>query len=704
MYEIDEQQIRQWWSIFKSPNRLAEIRLISSGGKNYSGYFKDVNTLITQIRPYLLPENERYYGKLLAYCIFNDIDEALYGREQRDKFVKGQKATADTNMVRRNFVLIDLDPERVAGISANDEEFEKAHLKAVDVYKYLIEQGFEEPIIAISGNGYHIYLACDMPVDEQHHTLVNTFLKSLGAMFSDKNVGVDQSVGNVSNLTKMMGSWAKKGSDGEDRKWRLARFVKVPKEIKVNDTSLFQKIADLLPKEEEPKPQQKQRRNFGYQERFDLVSWLNQYGIKYREKRNSSSIVYELEYCPWVDSHSDHKKWDSALFVDTDGKITFNCTHSHCKGKVWQDVRTYYEPDAYNKPLFQPYQYRQYIPQAPQKPKYEIKDELPELGGKWFSMSDIKKIDLSAIEKVKTGFVEMDSSIVGLSMSEVTLLSGSNSSGKSSWLNTLLLNIVNQKYKVALWSGELRPDILKTWIQMVAAGKANLQPSKFGDGKYYVPENIAQKIDQWLDGKFFIYNNDYGNTWEQIFHDMQELLKVGVKVFCLDNLFSLNIDLLDGDRNNKQKELILQIKEFAKKNLVHIILVAHPRKTMSFLRKNDISGTSDLTNAVDDVFIIHRVNQDFVKAGFEFFGATINQYKEFDNVLEICKNRLYGVVDKLVGMFYEPESRRFKNAVNERIRYGWEEEPHQQPINYYEPRKEEDIIDAPYDPNEQAPF
>lgn len=263
-------------------------------------------------------------------------------------------------------------------------------------------------------------------------------------------------------------------------------------------------------------------------------------------------------------------------------------------------------------------------------------------------------------------------------MSEVTILSGSNASGKSSWLNTLLLNIIQQGAKVALWSGELRPDILKTWVQMVAAGKNNLRQSTYGDGKYYVPNNIAEHIDQWLDGKFFLYNNDYGAKWQQIFHDMELLLKAGVKVFALDNLFSLDIDILDGDKNSKQRELILQIKDFAKKNQVHIILVAHPRKVTTFLRKNDISGTSDLQNAVDKIFIIHRVNNDFFRAGAEFFGQSeIQRFQGFGNVIEVCKERLYGVVDLMVGMQYEIESRRFKNDVNENVQYGWEINPTQ---------------------------
>lgn len=702
MYEIDEQQIRTWWDVFNKARKPVEIRLL---GKNaYSGYFVDIETLIRALKPLLSDANANYYGTLQAYFTLNEINNDLYSREQRDQFVKKPKSTTtDGDITKRKFVLIDLDPSRAAGISASDEEFEKAHLKAVEVYFYLIKCGFHEPMITTSGNGYHIYLPCDMPNDDEHTDLVKRFLQGLGKMFSDKDVEIDEKVYNAARIDKLIGTWAKKGSDSKDRKWRLAKFIKIPADLSPNDNSLFEQIASIIPKDE-PKvlPNRGYMQTFANQP-FNLVSWLNTNGIKYREKQSGKSTLYELEYCPWVDQHSDRKKWDSALFTDAQGKITFNCSHSHCKGKTWHDVRLFYEPNAYDKPQFVPQQ--QYLRQ-PQKPKYEIKEQLPELGEKWMALSSIKKVDLSSLDGVKTGFHELDRNIVKLHYSEVTLLSGSNSSGKSSWLNSLLFNIMQQGVPTALWSGELPPTILKAWLQMVGAGREHLRQSSYGDGKYYVPQMIGEKIDQWLDGKFFLYNNEYGNTWEQIFHDMNELVKVGVKVFALDNLFSLNIDLLEGDKNNKQKELILQIKEFAKKQQVHIILVAHPRKTMAFLRKNDISGTADLTNAVDNCFIIHRVNQDFFRAGAEFFGQKeIQKFSGFGNVLEVCKNRMYGVVDCLVGMHYEIESRRFKNTMDETIRYGWEGTPTPVSMNFNQEQKDEnkDAFDN-YSWQDECPF
>ena len=209
----------------------------------------------------------------------------------------------------------------------------------------------------------------------------------------------------------------------------------------------------------------------------------------------------------------------------------------------------------------------------------------------------------------------------------------------------------------------------------------------------------AEKIDNWLDGKFFLYNNEYGSKFAQLFNDMKEMVDNGVKLLILDNLFSLDIDLFDGDKNNKQKELILKICEFSKKNQIQLILVCHPRKQVEFLRKDSISGTADLTNAVDNVFIIHRVNNDFIKRGGEFLGKDkVAGYKGFGNVIEVAKNRMYGVVDYLVGMHYDIPSRRFKNEENEDIHYGWEEAP--KPYSFTYPQSESWHNQEPRDINQ----
>lgn len=663
---VDIAELRKTWDLFVGEGGFTEVRII--GRFQYSGYFRSFDNLCRQLEPFTEMDDEQ------IYIVMNEIDPDCYARPQCEKFVKGPKATSkDDEIVRRRFLLCDFDPVRMANTSSTEEQFEKAHAKAQDVYRFLRESGFPDMVVAISGNGWHLLVPCDLPCDDGTDTIVKGFYSYMASRFSDGDVEFDQKVFNPARITKMYGTLSKKGANLPTNPWRQSKIVHIPDNMQPVSIEALKEFSYLAPKEEQ-KPQPAMQQRYAYKVPFDIRSWLSQHNVQYREKSSGGSTVYELEQCPWIDSHSDRKKWDSAVFVGADGKITFNCTHSHCSGRTWRDFRLHYEPDAYSKPFDGPV-VRQWVPagQVAQR-KPSVKDEVPELGSKWLSMSGIMKLNLDDVEFVATGFPSLDKDIYGLVMGEITILSGSTASGKSSLLNTILLNIAQQGVKSAIWSGELPASMLKNWIQTAAAGRRRLSPSKIREGSFYVPERAGRSIDAWLDGKLYIYNNDYGTKWEQIFSDMETLLSHGVKVFVLDNLFTLDIDIFGGDTNRRQKELIIQIKEFAKKNSIHIVLVAHPRKTNAFIRRTDISGSSDIANAADNVFIIHRVGNDFMKAGGEFFGhATVAQYGSYGNVVECCKNRLFGVADKLYGLYYDPVSRRFSEDMECGQVYGWED-------------------------------
>lgn len=697
---MNEQELRKWWSIFVGDGNFTEVRIL--GKFNYSGYFSTPDAIIAAIQPYVTMDDEQFY------FVMNRIDPSCYGRQQCEKIVKSPKITTnDGDIIRRQWVMVDFDPVRKSGTNASNEEYELAKAKAREVYYFLQQHAFPDCVICSSGNGMHLQIKVDLPNDDETTDIIKRFFQYLGQQFSDDKVDVDLKNFNLARICKLYSTTAKKGANLPERPWRQSQILYVPKVLTTAPIECFKALADLVPKEEP-----KQLPNRGYRQynsggQFDLRSWLTQHGIAYKEKPDGSSAKFELEYCPWVDHHSDKKKWDSALFLDSDGKITFNCTHSHCVGRTWHEFREFYEPGVYDRrvAVAQQQTQRQYTQQQPQR---VVLPENSELGKKWLSLREIKKINIHDIERVKTGFAKLDSAIKGLFLCEVTIVSGSNSSGKSSWLNTLLANIVQQGYPFALWSGELRPDVLKTWIQMVIAGKRHLRQSQYGNF-WFVPNEVAAQIDAWLEGRFFLYNNKYSNKWEQIFADMKELLAIGVRVFVLDNLMSMDIDIFDGDTNKKQKTLVQELCQFAKDNKVHIILVAHPRKSNAFLRKNDISGSANITDAVDNVFIIHRVNADFLRLGKEVYGTMINAYKDYGNVIEVCKNRMMGAQDFLVGMFYEQESRRFKNEVNEAIEYGWSgaNQPDlfaEMPTTVQQQMPDEGLPFAPTDNNSVTPF
>ena len=661
---MDIQEIRKWHSIFKQKNELFEIRLILNGVL-YSGYFYDIEDCIKKLQP---------YDNMNIYFSVNKINDACSSRTQFNQFIKVKgSATSKRDIVQRQYIPIDIDVERPSDICSTNEEKEYAHKKAVDVYRFLKDNDFSEPIICDSSSGYHLFYPIEMEANDESESLIKRFFLVLSNFFTDDRVKIDSAVCDANRIMRLSGSWSRKGRNSEERPHRMAKILKHPQEQK---RMSFDFVLQFVKKYEiendgDKSGQTNYFRPNSSNEEFDVRKFLQENSIDVIKEMpwDNGGTKLILKECPF--DHSHHAP-DSAVFIKRDGSLGFKCLHASCSSYNWKSLRLKYDPHAYDRSQSEQHSFRQ--PYVPERKKYQIKDENPELGKKWLSLSDIKKVNLSETKTIKTGFKDLDKRILGLNLGEVTLLSGSNSSGKSSWLNCLILNVIDKGNKVALWSGELPPEKLKIWIHNAAAGKEHIISKRSGDFTIYETEpNAGLKIDEWLDGKFFLFNNEYSNKWQQILNDISELLKLGVNLFILDNLFSMDIDIFDGDKNNKQKELILQICNLAKTHKIHIILVAHPRKAMGFLRKSDISGTADLTNAVDNVFICHRVNNDFIKAGSEFLGATkIQEYSAYGNCIEICKNRMFGVVDQLVGMYYEIESRRFMNTVDEKVVYGWD--------------------------------
>lgn len=696
---MDREQVYRWWQLFHYDGYPVEVRVIS-GKLNFSGYYKDIENLIADIEPHDRTADEQIYFTL------NVVNDACYARDQRERLVaKPKVTTSDNDIIERRFVLIDLDPKRLTGISASDFEVEKAHVKAARVYEYLKQNGFNEPVVAKSGNGYHLLYPCKIYVSAETDNVIRRFLLALSMLFSDEEVDVDEKVFNRSRICKLYGTIAKKGANAQDRPHRMSAIIKIPDEVIPVSIDYFQKIADQYP-EDNPAPS---RDNGWGRERFDIHDFLNRHGIAYREQSVAGGKKFILEHCAF---NPEHRGKDAVIFQRDNGALSYVCLHNSCSHYHWRDFRLLYEPDAYDKKDYHEFQskrrYYEPIGQQPPQPIGEQSDK----GRKWLQMSDIKWVDVESLVSIPTGYYELDRKIIGLMLGDVTVVSGMSGAGKTSWIDCICLNAVQKGFKVAIWSGELQDFRFRGWMMQIAAGKNDVVKKYGTDNYYYAPKQVADLISRWLDGKMFLYNNQYGNRWSQLFSDIKEAVeKMSVQLIVLDNLMALNLDSFDGDKYAKQTLFINDLKEYAKLLNIHIILVCHPRKEMGFLRKESISGTADLTNLCDNLFIIHRVGKDFETRATEFFGkkrAEEIMDGRFDSMVEVCKNRALGIVDYLVGLYYEQESRRLKSTVAENIVYGWSDgtpyiptpAPEQPPVPEPKP-------DLPFDPpgeDEETPF
>ena len=300
----------------------------------------------------------------------------------------------------------------------------------------------------------------------------------------------------------------------------------------------------------------------------------------------------------------------------------------------------------------------------------EFKDKIDELAKidvsklKYYKTSN--EIDMSSNENVfyiKTGIRDIDKYIKGFALGELSVWSGGNGSGKSTLLSQLAIESFRKGNNVLIFSGELKDSRLMKWLNLQICGKANLYHNDQYD--YYYPRDL-QKVMDFSNNKLFVYDNEIGNDINKIIFAIYDAVKnKNVKMVILDNLMSMNLGE-SKDKYDAQTKLITELSDMAKRLNIHIHFVCHPRKSTSFLRKYDISGTADLTNIADNVFIVHRVNNDFIKQTGEMFKwSKDNDIYQYSNIIEICKNREQGIQDMFIGQYFEPETKRFLNYKNE---------------------------------------
>lgn len=691
---IDREQIYKWWSLFHEEGDITEVRVL--GRRNYSGYYKDIEKLINDIEPFDNDSDEQ------IYFILNVINVACYGRPQSERLVMSPKnSTVDNDIIGRRWVMVDLDPKRPAGTNSSNDELQKAHLKAVEVYKFLKSNGFSEPVIAISGNGYHVNIPCRIGISEENDLIIKRFGLALSMMFDDEFIEVDQKVHNRARLCKVYGTTSKKGANNPDRPWRVSHIVKAPIDIVPTDIEYFKKIADLYP-EERPKPSSDN--NWG-REKFNLPTFLDKHGIGYKTQSVAGGTKYILDHCVFDENH---KGKDAVIFQRDNGAIAYVCLHNSCSQYTWRDVRLKFEPDAYDKKDYQEYQYKHRYNTSQRTEPVKPLEETNDKGKIWLKMSDIKKPAFSFADYIPSGITELDRRGVGFKRGMVSVWTGKRGCGKSSLLNMLILNSAQKGYKSALWTGELTCDTAKTWLYLQAAGK-QYNERQYGTDYYSTPDYISEKIDVWIDKYFWIFNNKYGENFSQIEGQIRKLKESeNIDVVLLDNLMVLDLRSLEENKYDRQSVLLQKLTDLAKELNIHIHLVAHPHKSLSYIQVDNIGGSGDISNKADNVFVLSRIDTGFRSVAEEYLGKVVYQdviNSGCTNIIEVGKFRSKGtLMGMVIKLWFEGESNRLKNNIAEQVKYGWEENMDGQ--NRIFPEEEEQSDEAlPFRmDDDEAPF
>ena len=236
-------------------------------------------------------------------------------------------------------------------------------------------------------------------------------------------------------------------------------------------------------------------------------------------------------------------------------------------------------------------------------------------------VGDIVPYDPTTIPRISSGIPTLDQCIGGFMEGSLVVVSGLSGGGKSTITGQFTLSAIETGHKACAYSGELSKEKFLSWLTYQCAGP-NYITIKYDaflkKNIPFVPPDVQQRIQQYLKGKLFLYDN------KEIFQKTQaesiiEMFTLAVQrhscdFFVVDNLMS---SLCEEEEELKaQTKFINALKKFAEKYRVAVVCVAHPRKmkTGMPMGKFDVAGSANIVNMSDATIVIERPDIKVLKS------------------------------------------------------------------------------------------
>ena len=278
-----------------------------------------------------------------VYVTVNPVNPDLLARAVNRLRPAGRNpTTADTDIVRRRWLLIDCDPRRASGVSSSNAEHESALAKAREIRDGLSSLGWADPIMTDSGNGAQLMYRIDLPADDGE--LVRRVIGEI-AKASSEQVAIDTSVHNPARIWRLPGTMNCKGDSIPERPHRMARILDKPQDIvsvsreQMQDIVSYQNVAPLA---DVPDDEWKHT-----MPAFDLDSWIAQYCPELGSPQPwKGGRKWIFPVCPFNEAHTNKS---AVLIQEPSGAVAFKCHHNGCSGNDWRALRELREPGCYDR-------------------------------------------------------------------------------------------------------------------------------------------------------------------------------------------------------------------------------------------------------------------------------------------------------------------------------------------------------------------
>jgi len=171
-------QMREGMNLFSG---VHEVRLFRPNGVAV-GYFDDWDAALRAV------ENEPSLYKA-AYFTLNPLKLPEGIQVNPAALRSSAHAAGASDIERRVWLLIDCDPPRQAKTNSTAEEKQAAREEAERIREWLRSHGWPEPLLADSGNGWHLLYRIELPNDDASKTLLEKFLARLKQLFPMVDAG-----------------------------------------------------------------------------------------------------------------------------------------------------------------------------------------------------------------------------------------------------------------------------------------------------------------------------------------------------------------------------------------------------------------------------------------------------------------------------------------------------------------------------------
>lgn len=306
--------------VFLSGNQTVELRSICNG-RISSGYFNQKEALLHAA----LKEDSTAKG---IFITINPLIEQSTSQPLNQPVRRASQASKDKDVLRRQWLPIDIDPERPSNTSSTDVEKKRAYELALTISKYLEEVNISTAVFADSGNGYHLLVPIDLPNDDASKTLVRNVLNHLHEKYSTAEVKVDTSVHNASRILKLYGTFVRKGENTQERPHRRSHVISAT--LRRNPAT--PKALSALASQATPRKTLLSKPSASYQssDLIDIESFIQRHGLEITKRKNldDDSHLWELSSCPF---NEEHTRPTAYIIQFKNGAVHASCHHDSCQ-------------------------------------------------------------------------------------------------------------------------------------------------------------------------------------------------------------------------------------------------------------------------------------------------------------------------------------------------------------------------------------